>query len=93
MKEIHLMLWGLAHREICELLDQLPHEADWICLGNLPQEMGRVWLLTADQLQDCGCRNCELHASLRFWVDSRRKAEIELERLGMDLAKVRGGWY
>lgn len=85
MKEVHLRLWDVAHREIIEILDMLPYEADWVCLNFFE----RVWLLTADQLEACGCQNCDRHARLRFWVSERRKAEVELEKLGCDRPRSR----
>jgi hypothetical protein len=84
MKEVHLKLWQVSHREIIDLLDLMQHEADWICLSDGASMGEHVWLLSGEQLQACGCRNCELHAHLRFWVDSRRKAEDELQKLGCD---------
>jgi hypothetical protein len=92
MKEAHLTIWDLAHREIIDLLDEARHEADWICLGNVT-EFEHVWLLSADQLAACGCRNCDRHASLRFWVESRRKAETELEKLGVAPPARMPSWW
>jgi len=89
MKEIHLMLYKLAMREIVEILDDSPNDADLIC----GVDGERVWQLSDELLQTCDCQNCDRHARLRFWLKSRREAEVELEKLGMDLAKVRGGWY
>jgi len=94
MKEVHLTLWDLAHREIIDLIDDARHEADWICLkASERNEEDHVWLLSDEQLWSCSCRNCDRHASLRFWIDSRRKSEVELEKLGVAPPARMPSWW
>jgi hypothetical protein len=94
MKEVHLKLWQVAHREIIEILDESRHEADWICLeATAAGREDHVWALTAEALAACECRNCALHASLRFWVESRRRAEVELEKLGVAPPARMPNWW